>query len=345
MTAMPRFVPDIQANDGTSSALNGFDVASVRGDYTAPPYLLKNTLQRGEILVMFGDSGVMKSFVAIDISMHVGLGLDWNGFTCRRAGVLYVCGEGGAGVRKRFRAWMIANEVLENDDQPDVYVTTEPADLIGDPGQLGETIRFAADALGRSIDLVVIDTLSANFGEGDESRTDDVHRVLRNLQTVTGGAAVLLVHHVGHGDKTRERGAYAMRAAADRRWLVERPDPGELIAVKFLKAKDEALASGVVMRWQTVPLGWFDGDGDELTSVALELSDGEMPRPTAVITGKAQKAVMIALRSSGGMTKSALVQALAAEKIAKRSVYSSVEGLLREGHIEEVFTKLVVSVK
>jgi hypothetical protein len=67
-------------------------------------------------------------------------------------------------------------------EQPAVYVTSGAADLLGDPEQLRATVVYAGALLGIPVELVVIDTLAANFGAGDENHASDMREALEKWQ-------------------------------------------------------------------------------------------------------------------------------------------------------------------
>jgi len=251
----------------------GFTVADLWGDYTPPQYLVKRLLGPGEVTVLFGQSGHFKSVIAVDLALCVASGREFHGVRTRKAGVLYVAGEGHGGLRKRLRAWLIAHEFNAASEQPALFVTDAGADLLGNPAQLRVTVEQAAKDLGLPIELVVIDTLAANFGAGDENHASDMAAAIGSAKRSALGAAVLLVHHTGHGAEARERGSYSLIAAADYRLCAAYDDVSQRVEVKFLKVKDDERPEPFAFTWRRVPLDWQDVDGEELTSVVIERVD------------------------------------------------------------------------
>lgn len=72
---------------------------------TAATYLLKGVIEAGSLALAFGETGCGKTFVVLDISLHVALGWDWRDRKVRKAGVIYIAAEGGVGVVKRLAAF------------------------------------------------------------------------------------------------------------------------------------------------------------------------------------------------------------------------------------------------
>ncbi len=65
--------------------------------------------------------------------------------------------------------------------------------------------------------MIVLDTLARNFGGGDENGTPGHEPLVLACDAVRNhyGCTVLVVHHSGHADKSRARGAIALKAALD----------------------------------------------------------------------------------------------------------------------------------
>ena len=196
------------------------------------------------------------------------------------AGVLYVAGEGHAGIRKRAKAWLISHDMGPDDTQPALYITSQGADLIGNARQVRVTAEHAAEALGVPIELVVFDTLAANFGAGDENKASDMSLAIAGARAAHAEAAVLVVHHTGHGQNDRERGSYALIAAADFRLQATYDEPDRLLTLTWLKCKDDEIPEPMAFERRKVAIEWTDEDGEELTSVVLERLEGAGPRHT-----------------------------------------------------------------
>lgn len=211
--------------------------------------------------------------------------------------MLYVAGEGHAGIKKRIRAWLLARGMDSTSEQPAVYVTSAGADLIGNSEQLRATVAHAAEVLGVAIELVIIDTLAACFGAGDENHAADMGRAIAGARTAE--ASVLLVHHTGHGQIERERGSYALIAAADYRLQATYDEISKLLELKWHKCKDDEKPEPMTFECRKVALEWQDEDGEELTSVVLERLEGaSLPHgPRTSGLGKNEQIALKSLRA------------------------------------------------
>jgi hypothetical protein len=322
-----------------------FTPADLHGDFRPVPYIIKRLLDPGDWLTVFGDSGTLKSFFVIDMLMHVASGLDYCGHRVRRTAVLMVVGEGTEGIKKRVKAWLIRHGVKADDEQPHIVVTTRPAALMSDPHTIADTIKAAEAAIGVPIGIVVIDTLSSNFGSGDESSSTDVRTVMGNLRMVVGARAVIAVHHVGHAEKGRERGSYALRGDADRRAKVELAPGGEITVVSCEKSKDDLPFAPMSFKWRVVELGWLDPDGEMLTSLVLEPTQYEAPpKVEREPQGRLQRTVLDMVRSLGnGCLRADVIAALERLGEDRRNVSRALSDLVQKGKLDDF--KGVISLK
>jgi hypothetical protein len=278
----------------------GYAVASIWQGYEPPRYLTKHLLIPGALTVLFGKSGHLKSTAAIDLALSNGSGTPFHGFrNSGRVGVLVVVGEGHGGIRKRVKGWMLEHSIGPTDEPPAVYVTDAGVDLIGNPERLRATAEHAAKVLGVPVRILVIDTLAANFGAGDENSATDMTLALSGTRIVGPDVAVLIVHHSGHTATERERGSSALIASADIRLQATYDEQTRLLELRWLKLKDDEPPAPLTFECRKVPLEWMDEDGEELTSIVLERLEGvslpQGPRLTGL--GRNQETALKALRT------------------------------------------------
>jgi len=68
-------------------------------------WLVKNVVPEDSMGMIFGASGTYKSFIAIDMAMHMAHEMSWSGFKTKKGTVAYIAAEGGAGISRRLDAW------------------------------------------------------------------------------------------------------------------------------------------------------------------------------------------------------------------------------------------------
>lgn len=199
-----------------------------------PEWLVHNAIPEKASVALVGPTKQYKSFVAIDLAAHVSLGLEWQGRKVRPGRVVYVAGEGAAGMRKRLQAWAAFNGA-----EPDVLVLPHSLDF----GTREEVDQLLAAIAARIEDgrlaLLVIDTLNRCM-IGDENTSEYVARFMASCDAVreATGATVFTVHHTGHTAEARPRGSSAFPAAMDAVFLCAQANGGDRVELKCDKQKD-----------------------------------------------------------------------------------------------------------
>ncbi|SHJ24337.1 helicase RepA family protein [Wenxinia saemankumensis] len=253
-------------------------------------YLVKGWLSRRGLSMLYGPSNAGKTFVALDIAMHIAAGQTWRECRVNGGSVLYVAAEGGAGVRNRLAA--LKRERPEIADAP---LTLLPVSLdlhsAGDALALCEIIPDGEPA------LVVIDTLARSMGDGDENTAKDAAMFVRNCDLIreATGAHVMVVHHTGKDEDRGARGSSALRAAVDTEIHVT--SEGEIVCKK---QRDMAIAGPLHFALRDLRLG-EDEDGDPVTSAVVEAAapPAKVRKPLSGKNEVAMQALADALREHG----------------------------------------------
>lgn len=253
-------------------------------------HMVKGWLSRRGLSMLYGPSNAGKTFVALDMAMHIAAGKAWRGCRVNGGAVLYIAAEGGAGVLNRLAAFK-----RERPDMASAPFTLLPVGLDlhgqGDALAVCEIIPDAAPA------LVVVDTLARSMGIGDENTAKDAAMFVKNCDLIreATGAHVMVVHHTGKDEDRGARGSSALRAAVDTEISVT--SEGEIVCKK---QRDMAYAEPLHFTLRSVTLGQ-DEDGDPVTSAVVEASDPPK-KERKPLTGKnevAMQALYDALRDHG----------------------------------------------
>lgn len=251
----------------------------------APDYLVRGLLERGAMAVPFGAPGAGKSFFTADVAACIATGRPFHGRKTQQGTVIYIAGEGHAGIARRRAAWEMETGV-SLDDAP-FFVSEVAGNFLDDAvtRQVVQAIEAEAKKEGAPA-LIVIDTLARNFGGGDENSAQDMNRFIAAVDAVKGqwpGCAAMIVHHTGHGNTERSRGSGALRGAADHEFRIEKQ--GLTMTVECTKMKDGAPPPPMAFEMLEVTLG-HDEEGERITSLALRLTDAKPKRRNA-LTGQA----------------------------------------------------------
>lgn len=261
-------------------------------DQPAPTsWLVRRYLTRHSLACIFGASGSGKSFLAVDLACAVATGRSWNGAKVSPGPVVYLAGEGHAGLRKRFLAWSLHHGV----DLAGADIHLSNGAIALDASEPFETVRASLfEALGeRRPALIVVDTAARHMTPGADENSgvamgpliDACDELVRET-----GATCVIIHHTGHAAVDRERGWSGLRAALDWSYSVQRGDGGPLI-VQCRKSKDHEMPEPVQLRLQPIELPWTDDEGEAERSAILA-PDGQ----TAGGMGARQLQAMMALR-------------------------------------------------
>lgn len=232
-----------------------------------PEYIVDKYLERDNLVVVFGDPATAKSFVGVNMACCVGSETPFHGHPVLSGPVVYIAGEGQSGIARRFMAWGLRHGI-DYRTLP-VFVSMVPAAMCDEEGAL--LVLDAIKDMDPKPVLVIFDTLARNFGPGDENSTADMGRFIGNADRIRAicGAAVLIIHHSGHGDKTRARGAMALKAGVDAEYHLTRDDMG-VITMKNLKMKDAPPPEPISFRIRSVELPLTRDDGKPVTSAVLD---------------------------------------------------------------------------
>jgi hypothetical protein len=204
-------------------------------------WIVKNFLEAGALGMIFGDSGTYKSFLAVALSACIATGRDFYGMPVRRRGaVYYVAAEGQAGIIRRFRAWSQENMPIL--DAP-LYRYEGMVNLSAAADVLIKALEEAIQAETEPPALAVIDTWSRALGD-DDSDTAAAAEGLSKLDAIRGrfpDMAVLVIHHTGHANKDRARGASLLHAAVDSEYRIEVDKDRNIIMTNTKSKESEPL--------------------------------------------------------------------------------------------------------
>lgn len=247
----------------------------------ASRYLVKGWIDRGALSVLYGESNVGKTFLALDLALHVAAGRDWRGNRVAElpGPVVYVAAEGGRGIRNRIEAARRCDPELV--EAANFYLLPMTLDL-SQPGEPEALVAALAD-LPSPPSLVVIDTLARSMGAGDENSAKDMGRTIRALDHLRSetGAHVMLVHHSGKDSTKGARGSSALRGAVDTE--IELTRDNDVMTAEPKKQRDMPLGPSFTYRLSDVELG-VDEDGDPVNSAVIEPTEPVAKRPK--LTGR-----------------------------------------------------------
>jgi len=235
-------------------------------------YLIKDVINRDSNVLMIGDSGAGKTFLAVDMCLCIAAGIAWRGKKTKRGRVLYCAAEAGASIARRVEAWRVHHKVYE----ADFAIRTLSLNLLdqADAARLIDLcVRIAEEHGG--IALIVIDTVSRSMPGADENSAEAMTEYVRVCDAIRSatGAAILLVHHKGKDSSRGARGHSSLKAAVDTE--IDVAKSGDCKTATINKQRDGE--SGTVFRFALKPIEIGRDDEDEIvTSCVIVDEDQEV---------------------------------------------------------------------
>jgi RecA-family ATPase len=219
--------------------------------------------------MVYGESGAGKSFLALDMALHVANGKEWQDKKTKKGAVFYVAGEGQTGITARCHAWALHHDVdLENVP----FYCTDGAVIPTDDKQLDDLfsdITHWIESTGEQPLLVFFDTLARCF-DGDENSAKDAGRYIQAIDKIKKRfkCCVVTVHHTGKDTGRGGRGSSAFKGAWDMEHALSVKDGG-IKQLETTKAKDIAAPIDKFFTLESVKTNWLDDDMEVITSAVM----------------------------------------------------------------------------
>jgi predicted ATP-dependent serine protease len=198
-----------------------------------PPlaWLVEGTILEESVVILYGPSGVGKTFVALDLALSITEGRPWLGMSTKQGSVVYVQAESPRGMVPRADAWAAHHSVTLG----------EKFHVVPDAVQLMDSVSVSAFIKTvEPVDPVVIfiDTLSRAFVGGEENSAKDVGTLLNGARRISQetGATVILIHHTGKDLDGGERGSSAFRGNVDTTLSLKKS--GNDVLLKIVKQRE-----------------------------------------------------------------------------------------------------------
>lgn len=271
---------DSEVSEGSEGSASLF-VDSTALTIQPPEFLINEFIENNTTGVLFGETDTFKSFLSLDIAFCVASGHPWRGRDVKQGNVFYLAGEGFGGLARRKAAWEVENGVKLEEGQ--VHFSRVAIDVLteGSVKAVKEEIDKLVAAYGKP-GFIVLDTLAANFGPGDENSSEAMMTFIRHINRYLRdpyGCTVMVIHHTGHNNGGRGRGSSALRAGIDFEFGVIRDSKDKgVIEISSTKTKDAERPADMWMRPKLVKVGWDDKKFRPIDSLVLV----QTPKPEGV---------------------------------------------------------------
>ena len=243
-------------------------------------WLIKDILVDGGIATIYGESGSTKSFLAIDLAMHLATGSEWFGLEVNRGiPIIYTALEGFRGVVKRIKGWCKKNEISPSN----IFIDHDSL-LLGEQGSVESFINYyKANNFHRG--MIIIDTFNMACPNIEENSAKEMSGVITKAKLIAEklNSTVLIIHHSGKDESRGMRGSSSLKASMDTIIYVKQDSNGNC-EWSLEKSKDSECGIRFAYRLETIEV---EMNGEVETTCTLDKL-GEMleKRKKAKLTPK-----------------------------------------------------------
>ena len=199
-------------------------------------WLVDKLLPDQSLVAIYGEPSAGKSFLVLDLSLHIAAGLPWQGRPTNQGSVVYIAAEGRRGLQLRLMAWKFQHGIPMQHSLP-IHIIGEAVPLL-QPESLGKLIATLRRLETPPV-LVVVDTLGRSFAGGEENSNDSMNLACNAANFIERelGCCVAFVHHKGK-NAAGMRGGSALEGGVDTAIEVVKEGESDLVTMTCKKQKD-----------------------------------------------------------------------------------------------------------
>lgn len=238
-----------------------------------PTWALENIMQDQRMLLLHGEAGTGKTFLALDWAFtmsHASIDTWLGNKRSKQFRPLYLYTEGVSGLRSRVKAWedFHGDQISESLDEGVVFYpealglsrTKNPEKPFTD--QVAGLMKMYEEL---DCDMLIVDTLQNTF-VGNENMQEDANNYLATLRAFLEGGPVVVVHHNSKGGEYR--GSTAFAGAFDTRLELSKKESTGVVTLNTRKQKDGDGEWFIEMKQKV--MSW-EANGETYSSTAFEL--------------------------------------------------------------------------
>lgn len=263
------------------------------------PYLFKGLMHQKSLTVIYGASGAAKTFMAVDMAVHLAAGLPWFGKRAReKSGVIIIANEDAEGVQERLHA--AAKHIGVDIAELPINLSLVAANMTKSKEEVTERVKeMRAELKAFCPELrhfvVMYDTMLATWLGMDDNAADGIGAVLEDVRGVQdGGMSVVLLHHTGKDAQRGMRGHSSLFGAADCALLVEYDGLARQYRMVVTKRRRGSVGEELAFELEIVGIG-FDEDGEGLNTGVIRPVALREDRAEGVSLSDSQKLALHAL--------------------------------------------------
>ena len=234
-----------------------------------PVAIIEGLIFENTKVVIYGQPGSGKTFIALDMALSISTEKKFLEKSVKGGGVLYLSGEGHAGIKKRIIAWEKHNETKEAER---FYLCPDALDLTNEK-VVDELIRqISSKKIAPKV--IVVDTLAMYMHDADENSSMEMGAFLRGCEKIKKvfKCTILIVHHSGKSAGSGERGSSALRGGADT--MLEVTEKAGKITLSCDKQKDAEPSGAIKLQLSVVEgscvVTFYDSKGGHIDLTDVE---------------------------------------------------------------------------
>ncbi len=250
-------------------------------------WLVEGFIESGRVYEFFGRYKSGKTLALIDLAANLSIGQIWAGRRTVKTLVVWVAGEAAEDVKMRVAAWRTHYGLTQ---VMTFWIRTKPVHLTDEiyAKQLRKEIEVLKLKFPTLPTLVVIDTVARNLAPGINENSIEglgsfANNVIDHIARPTR-AAVICVHHSGHGDSERGRGHSSFEGAVDGivKVSMDKADGASIITVSSKDMRSTAGEESLSFRVEIQELPGEDNMGHLIEAPVLRYLPDYAPklRPT-----------------------------------------------------------------
>lgn len=228
---------------------------------------------------LYGAYETFKTFIALDMTLSMATGRDWQGLATKACSVLYIAGEGQVGLGIRVAGWLAAKNIEIASAR---FQALPEAVALPHPGDQDALLR-AIDAMEDPPEVIVLDTVTRMTGGGSLNDEKDAQGYVRGMDRlrIATGAHIL---NIGHSGKDKEKGilgSTVLPAAMETIICVERKGDGLTLINSNPKGKQKDGPNFEDIRLRTQVVGFEHHDQALKTVILMPDTDpvNDEPKP------------------------------------------------------------------
>lgn len=251
-----------------------------------PDYLIENFIEANTVNILYGDTGTYKSFMVLHASICIASGKDFFGWRTEPGKVYYIASEGEGGIDRRVQA---NHKYYSHNTKGNLYLSNVPAKL-GDKDYMAAMTKVIRDISANDpTALIIIDTLGASAPGLNTSDNQDMSAMVTLCKGIRKAlnTTFLIVHHTGHANKERMKGASSLKQDVDGAYSMSVEQ--DTIVLKGEKMKDGELTPETYFLPHKIELGIHSKTNKPFGSLVLieqSSSPGETLARTLELSGR-----------------------------------------------------------